>query len=129
MQTEKLLQTNKNFKTTVLRFAGLIGDDRHPAKFLAGGENLANPQAPINLIHQLDCIGIILKIIEKDSWNETFNAAAPNHPSREDYYTQKSLKWNLALPKFDHSIPSLGKTILSTKIETILNYTFTKTDL
>jgi hypothetical protein len=24
-----------------------------------------NPDAPINLIHQADCIGIILKIIEK----------------------------------------------------------------
>jgi nucleoside-diphosphate-sugar epimerase len=129
VQTELLLQSSKHFKTTVLRFSGLIGEDRHPAKFLAGRENLANPLAPINLIHQQDCIAIILKIIEKDSWNETFNAAAPYHPSREDYYTQKSLKWNLALPKFDHSIPSLGKTILSTKIETILNYTFTKTDL
>jgi hypothetical protein len=27
--------------------------------------NLENPDAPINLIHQTDCIGIILKIIEK----------------------------------------------------------------
>lgn len=129
VQTEQLLQSNKHFKTTVLRFSGLIGDDRHPVKFLAGRENLANPLAPINLIHQQDCIAIILKIIEKDSWNETFNAAAPYHPTREDYYTQQSLKWNLALPKFNHSIPSLGKTISSTKIETVLNYTFTKTDL
>jgi hypothetical protein len=43
---------------------------------LAGRENLENPDAPINLIHQTDCIGIILKIIEKNSWGETYNAAA-----------------------------------------------------
>jgi hypothetical protein len=33
------------------------------------------------------------------------------------------------LPKFNHKNPSIGKTILSTKIETVLNYTFTKPNL
>jgi nucleoside-diphosphate-sugar epimerase len=58
LETEQLLQSNINFKTTILRFGGLIGEDRHPVKFLAGRENLENPNAPINLIHQEDCIGI-----------------------------------------------------------------------
>jgi nucleoside-diphosphate-sugar epimerase len=126
---EQLLQKNSNFKTTVLRFGGLIGEDRHPVKFLAGRENLDNPDAPINLIHQEDCIGIILKIIKNDCWNETFNAVAPFHPSRSNYYTQKALDLNLALPKFNHENISVGKTILGNKIETILNYTFTKPNL
>jgi hypothetical protein len=55
--------------------------------FLAGRENLENPDAPINLIHQTDC-GIILRIIEK-ILGETYNATAQTHPSRETYYTQK----------------------------------------
>jgi nucleoside-diphosphate-sugar epimerase len=59
------LQGNSRFKTTILRFGGLIGEDRNPIRFLAGRENLENPDAPINLIHQTDCIGIILRIIEK----------------------------------------------------------------
>lgn len=129
LETEQLLQSNINFKTTVLRFGGLIGEDRNPIKFLAGRENLDNPDAPINLIHQEDCVGIILKIIENDVWNETFNAVAPSHPSRELYYTQKAVDLNLVLPKFNHKNPSIGKTILSTKIETVLNYTFTKPNL
>ncbi|MFV5694095.1 SDR family oxidoreductase [Flavobacterium sp. LB3P122] len=129
LETEQLLQSNKNFKTTVLRFGGLIGKDRHPIKFLAGRENLDNPDAPINLIHQEDCIGIILKIIENNSWDEIFNAVTSSHPSRERYYTQKAINLNLPLPKFNHSTPSIGKTILSTKIESILNYTFTKQNL
>jgi nucleoside-diphosphate-sugar epimerase len=129
LETEQLLQSNVNFKTTVLRFGGLIGEDRHPIKFLAGRENLDNPDAPINLIHQDDCIGIILKIIENDSWNETFNAVTPLHPSREVYYTQKAINLNLALPKFNHSMPSIGKIILSNKTETVLNYTFIKPNL
>ena len=37
---EAILQKNQNFETTILRFGGLIGEDRHPVKFLAGKENL-----------------------------------------------------------------------------------------
>lgn len=129
LETEQLLQNNSHFKTTVLRFGGLIGEDRHPIKFLAGRENLDNPDAPINLIHQDDCIGIILKIIEADYWNETFNAVAPSHPWREIYYTQKAMDLNLALPKFNSEQNSGGKIILSARIENVLKYTFTKPNL
>ena len=52
LQTEHLLQSNPFFKTTVVRFGGLIGQDRHPIRFLSGRENIENPEAPINLIHQ-----------------------------------------------------------------------------
>lgn len=126
---EQLLQSNSTFKTTLLRFGGLIGEDRHPIRFLAGKENLENPKAPINLIHQKDCIGIILKIIEKECWGETFNAVTPFHPSREDYYTQKAINLNLALPEFNYEMPTFGKTILSEKVEKVLGYTFTITNL
>jgi nucleoside-diphosphate-sugar epimerase len=135
---ETLLQKNAHFKTTIIRFGGLIGEDRHPIPFLAGKRNLENPKAPINLIHQLDCIGIILRIIEKslrqaqtdnDVFGETFNAVAPFHPSREDYYTQKAIDFGLELPQFNLESPTFGKTILSTKVETVLGYTFVKPNL
>jgi hypothetical protein len=42
------------------RFGVLIGEEESDS-VLAGRENLENPDAPINLIHQTDCIGIILK--------------------------------------------------------------------
>ncbi|MDI1254604.1 MAG: SDR family oxidoreductase [Flavobacterium sp.] len=123
LEAESLLQKNPNFNTTILRFGGLIGDDRHPVKFLAGRENIDNPEAPINLIHQEDCISIILKIIEADCWNEIFNAAAPFHPSRKDYYSAKALQMQMELPKFNEK-PSFGKTIDSQKLIKILNYNF-----
>lgn len=129
VQVEQLLQSNSNFKTTILRFGGLIGEDRHPIKFLAGKTNLDNPNAPINLIHQDDCIGIIQKIIELNSWNETFNAVTPFHPSRKEYYTQKANDLNLELPEFNVGNSSFGKTISSSKIETILEYVFVKPNL
>lgn len=123
-EAEQLLQQNIAFKTTILRFGGLIGEDRHPIKHLSGKQNLENPEAPINLIHQTDCIGIILKIIETDSWNETFNAAAPFHPSRQKYYTQKAVDLGLDLPLFNQVTISVGKVIDSKKIQQLLGYAF-----
>ena len=134
VQSEQLLLSNSNFKTTVLRFGGLIGEDRHPIRFLAGRKNIENPNAPINLIHQEDCIGIIIQIIQraqndKLEWNETFNAVAPFHPSRREYYTQKALDLGLDLPEFNDDNSSFGKTISSSKIENFLEYTFKKPNL
>lgn len=134
VQAEQILLNNSNFKTTILRFGGLIGEDRHPVHFLAGKTNLENPNAPINLIHQRDCIGIILEILRQAQndnleWNETFNAVAPFHPSRQEYYTQKALEFNLALPEFNLESPTFGKTISSNKVETVLEYTFKKPNL
>lgn len=133
LEAEQLLQSNSNFQTTILRFGGLIGDDRHPIKFLAGRKDIENPNGLINLIHQIDCIGIIEEIIKKglrqaqsDNWdsNEVFNAVAPFHPTRKEYYTQKAIELNLPSPEFDESKISIGKTILSNKVESILNYKF-----
>ncbi|SFC50849.1 Nucleoside-diphosphate-sugar epimerase [Flavobacterium phragmitis] len=121
---EALLQNNPNFETTILRFGGLIGEDRHPVKFLAGKENIENPDAPVNLIHQKDCIGIIEEIIKQSKWNEIFNAVASFHPTREEYYTQKAKDLNLVVPKFNNKKSNIKKTISSGKIEIILNYQF-----
>ena len=126
---ESLLQKNTHFKTTILRFGGLIGEDRNPVRFLSGRENIENPDAPINLIHQNDCIGIIEKIIALKSWNEIFNAVAPFHLSRKEYYTQKAQDLNLALPKFAASNTIVGKTILNDKLIKSLQYCFTKPTL
>ncbi|WP_338841723.1 NAD-dependent epimerase/dehydratase family protein [Flavobacterium ginsenosidimutans] len=121
---ENLLQENQNFETTILRFGGLIGEDRHPVKFLAGKENLENPDAPINLIHQKDCIRIIEEIIIQSKWNEIFNAVAPFHPTREEYYTNKAIEMNLEKPKFSSEKSNIKKVVSSERIESYLNYKF-----
>lgn len=127
--SENLLQNNIYFKTTVIRFGGLLGDDRHPINFLAGKTNVENPDAPVNLIQREDCIGIIEKIlnqVEYDIWGETFNAVAPQHPTRKTYYQKKAELFNLPLPTFAEHSESKGKMISSKKVETILGYSFQK---
>ena len=126
---ENVLQKNSRFQTTILRFGGLISDERNPVRFLSGRVNIENPDAPINLIHQDDCIGIIEKIIALNSWDETYNAVAPFHPTRQEYYTQKATELNLALPKFAALNTFVGKTILNNKLIEVLDYSFIKPTL
>ena len=124
--TEGLLRENANFKTTILRFGGLFGPDRHPATMLSGRTSLKNPKAPINLIHLEDCIGIIKKIIDTQSWNQTFNAVYPDHPQKEAYYTYISKQMDLPIPQYDQERASKGKIINTDKLIKELNYEFKK---
>jgi nucleoside-diphosphate-sugar epimerase len=127
---ENLLLSNSHFKTTIIRFGGLIGPNRNPVTYLAGKQNLANLDAPINLIHQDDCIAIIQKIIsQNDIENSIFNAVAPFHPSRQEYYQNKAKEENLEVLEFDVSKKSIGKTIDSSKLISDLKYTFLRPSL
>jgi hypothetical protein len=128
LEAEHYLQNQTAFKTTTLRFGGLIGGSRNPATSLAGKTNIVAPQAPINLIHQDDCIGIITAIIEQNFWNEKLNASAPFHPTRKEYYTSKAQELGLDLPQFEESSGS-GKIIDSSKLVTALNYRFIYSEL
>lgn len=126
VDVENLFRSNRNFESTIIRFGGLIGEDRNPAKFLAGKTNIANPEAPINFIHQEDCIGIISEILKRVQHDhfEIFNAVAPNHPTRKEYYTRKAIELNLSKPEFNESELSIGKLISSEKLQKVLNYQF-----
>ncbi|WP_178986266.1 NAD(P)H-binding protein [Winogradskyella helgolandensis] len=121
---EQMLQANSNFKTTILRFGGLIDETRHPSKFLSGKTNISNPEAPINLIHKTDCIAIISSILKNGFWNITLNAAYPKHPNKESYYKEHCERNNLPLPIFSTSGESKGKIIDSKIMVQLLNYTF-----
>ncbi|WP_299519557.1 NAD(P)H-binding protein [Winogradskyella sp.] len=124
IQIEKILQENTSFATTIIRFGGLFDEQRHPAKYLSGKQNIKNPEAPVNLIHKDDCIAIILRVISNNFWNLTLNAVYPEHPIKKEYYSAYCKRHNLAQPKFDSSKKSKGKIIDSSKLVQLLNYTF-----
>ena len=129
VEVENLLRNNSYFQTTIIRFGGLIGEDRSIVKMLTGKTNVANPDSPINLIHQQDCIEIICEILKQNSWNETFNAVAPYHPTRKNYYTEKARQLHLNAPLFNENETNIGKIVSSEKLENVLVYTFKKTAL
>ena len=107
-ETEQLL-TQKN--TTIIRFGGLIGADRNPIKMLSGRANVAKPNAVVNLIHQEDCIAIISKIIETNTYGISLNAVNPSHPSRKAYYFAKAKEYNLPEPLFNENETQFGKQV------------------
>lgn len=123
---ELLLLNNENFKASVLRFGGLFGPERHPVKYLAGRQNIKNPDAPVNLVHQEDCIAAIFELMKKDSDNSVWNLVYPEHPSKKEYYSRIAGEKGMVKPEFDHSEQSKGKKVSSEKVMSELNFKFSR---
>ena len=121
---EALFRNDQELKTTIIRFGGLIGDDRHPANFLSGKKGLSNGSAPINLIHQTDCIRIIEAIVKEGWWNELFNAVYPHHPSKKEYYTASCLRKGLPMPSYIDDNSLFEKYVKSNHLMTVKGFRF-----
>lgn len=124
IEIETMLKNNTNFNTSIIRFGGLFDAQRHPARYLSGKANVANPKAPVNLIHKNDCITIISKLLDKKLLNVVLNAVNPEHPSKATYYTAYCKAHQLALPNFNLTQESKGKAVDSTKLEQLLDFRF-----
>jgi len=119
---ENLLKNLTDFQTTIIRFGGLIGADRNPARFLLKSDRpVAN--IPVNLIHQDDCIGIMMAILEQDLWGETLNACCPEHPLKKDFYGKAAQISGLPEPHISNQTESF-KIIDSSKLQRLLKYKF-----
>ncbi len=119
---ERMLMQNPEFKTTVIRFGGLIGADRNPARFLQKSKTkVAN--VPVNLIHLDDCIGIICSVIQQEIWGEILNACCPEHPLKKEFYGKAAEISGLSLPGFSDEDGDY-KVVDSSKLIQKLGYTF-----
>jgi len=127
-QSEQIFNQSTTFKTTIIRFAGLIGPGRDPSRFFSGKTDIPNGQAPVNLIHLDDCIGIIENVLNHPQFYGTYHAAAPTHPSRSEFYTLASQAAGLPLPGFIDELKD-WKIIDPEKLEHDLDYEFIHPDL
>jgi len=127
LAAEKIFFEDKQLQTTIIRFGGLIGPNRHPVTMLSGRENLSNGNAPINLIHLEDCIGIIRAIFDNSWWNEVLNGVYPHHPSKRRYYTEQAEKRDLQAPDYKEDTAQKGKIVVPKVLQTVKNYKFTTT--
>lgn len=84
----------------IVRFSGLVGGSRHPAKFLAGREGIANGKDPVNLVHRDDCISAMEAIIGNQLGGEILHLSASKHPTREAYYQWAAAELGLPEPQF-----------------------------
>ncbi len=124
---ESRLTSRTEYKTAVIRFGGLVGPGRHPGRFFGGKSNIPNGQAPVNLIHLQDCIGITLNIFSHDAFGQVFNAVAPHHPQKQHFYTQAAQDAGLPLPHFVDELES-WKIVSSTNMPSLLQYDFKVAD-
>jgi nucleoside-diphosphate-sugar epimerase len=122
LAAENLLRNLSDFQTTIIRFGGLIGADRNPARFL---QKSAKPvsNVPVNLIHQDDCIGIISAVISQNLWGETLNASCPEHPLKKDFYGKAASISGLPEPQIA-AFTEEFKIVDSSKLVRLLDYQF-----
>lgn len=102
-QFEKELQKQLKNDLTILRLGGLIGENRHPVRFLAGRTLLENGDAPINLVHQNDVIRLIEQVIFRAKFNTIYNCVYPFHPTKKEYYEKAAIDLGLTPPTFTFS--------------------------
>jgi len=121
---ERFLGLQQSLDITVLRLGGLIGGERKPGRFLAGKKEVANGEAPVNLVHRDDCIGVIEAVIKQNAWGHTFNVVADEHPTRAAFYTTQAEKEGLEPPTFVANDNLSYKIVSNEKVKAVLNYTF-----
>jgi nucleoside-diphosphate-sugar epimerase len=124
LECERLFQNDTVLDTTIIRFGGLLGPNRHPITMLSGKKNLEGGNAPVNLIHLDDCIGIIKTVIKIGYWGEVLNAVYPEHPTKQDYYTKQAIKRALIPPVYNRKDSKNHKLISSCSIFLNKYYTF-----
>jgi nucleoside-diphosphate-sugar epimerase len=100
LKAEILLKKLKPKNHTILRLAGLIGEDRNPVKYLSKKPSNDNPETPVNLIHRMDIIELISRLLKVPLLGETLNVVNPSHPTRRDYYINKAKLFNQQIPHF-----------------------------
>ncbi len=117
------------WKSTVVRLGGLIGPGRAPGRFLAGRRDLLQGNAPVNLLHLTDAVGVLAAIIEHQAWGHTFNACAAQHPLRRDFYPAAARFLDLEPPTFRDGPGPGGKTIDSRLVRQLVPYQFRHDDV
>jgi nucleoside-diphosphate-sugar epimerase len=111
------------WKSTVVRLGGLIGPDRAPGRFLAGRQNLPQGDAPVNLLHLTDAVGVLRAIIEEEIWGHTLNICASLHPPRREFYPVAAEYLGLQPPTFRPEYGS-GKLIDNSLMRSLVPYEF-----
>jgi nucleoside-diphosphate-sugar epimerase len=119
------------WKSTVVRLGGLMGPGRAPGRFLAGRQGLDQGNAPVNLVHLTDVVGVLSGVIQQGLWGHTFNVCANQHPRRRDFYPAAARFLHLESPVFKEEVESevSGKTIDSSLIRHLLPYQFQHDDV
>jgi nucleoside-diphosphate-sugar epimerase len=128
IEVEKQFMLLKDKEVIVVRPGGLIGDDRYPGRFFSGKNEIENGLAPVNLIHKADITGIVYALALAERASGIYNAVAPHHPTKKEFYTLAAFQVGLAPPNFLEEKVN-WKIVNSSRISHELAYVFTYPNL
>jgi len=132
---EQLVLNAKVRNRTVLRLAGLLGEERHPGRFFKHGRAIPNPDSVVNLIHRDDVIGLITRYLSQLhlaakalQGQHIINCVAPNHPKRGSFYRRAAIAAAQPQPDLGDQREVQGKQVIS-RASQALDYSFKYPDL
>ena len=88
---EQKIQITFPNNASILRLAGLIGNDRHPVRYFLNKKINSNGNAPVNLVHRKDILRALNLLLE-NPLPGIYNLCYPAHPTRSDYYGEIARK-------------------------------------
>ena len=110
-------------QVTILRCGGLMGYDRIPGKYVAG-KTVDSGAVPVNYLHRDDAVGILISLINQELTG-TYNAVAPEHPTRKAIYQKSCAELGLESPAFvSPAVPVPYKIVSPEKLIQATGYTF-----
>ncbi|MDX2071999.1 MAG: SDR family oxidoreductase [Haliscomenobacter sp.] len=125
IQAEKIIKGGfPNEKSSILRMSGLVGGERKAGRFFAGKSNVTEGNAPVNLVYQEDCIGVIEALIQQAAWGKLYNVCADDHPRKADFYTARAILEGFEPPSFLPDDAPRYKVVSNEKVRRELGYVF-----
>jgi len=104
--------------TTILRFAGLYGQDRHPVRFFTGRDKIQGGQQRVNMVSKERCLTVLRNVFNKPVYGEILNVVNSDYPTREEFYTKACKELELEKPQFaPDGKTAYGRMVSSAKIE------------
>ncbi|MEQ9299937.1 MAG: SDR family NAD(P)-dependent oxidoreductase [Cyclobacteriaceae bacterium] len=117
-QAEQLISGRSS--STIVRCGGLMGEQRISGRYFAG-KDVSGQHQPVNYIHQVDAVGLICRVVEKEL-EGVYNLVTPLHPTRAEVYAANSKKFGFVMPTFKDD--GIQRIIDGNLIADKLNYTF-----
>jgi nucleoside-diphosphate-sugar epimerase len=100
---EQLMDHSRTFALTILRFGGLMGEDRIPGRYFSD-KVAVKGHSRVNFIHQQDAASMVAWVIAQGLWNQTYNGVAPLHPRRREVY-EKNTELLGIRPPLSYEVP------------------------
>jgi nucleoside-diphosphate-sugar epimerase len=116
LASENLVK-EKHPQTTILRFGGLMGDNRSLQNIFKN-KSPENPQKKANYIHYDDILAIVEQILHSDKKGKIYNLVAPEHPTISEILNLEIQKPN------EQNIKKNQRIISSESLIKDFNYTF-----